>query len=166
MDGSSNVRAMGWTRRSAAVSVLLVMEEHRKQAGLRLAQLREARGWTQRELSDQSGVSEKTISRFENGRYEGRRGTVRSLATALGVDPDDITGPPPAPLGLNGQPSQLDRIEELLVSLHAKLDRLLPDHVGEGLGAAELAALALPAPDPAPKRSPRAKRQPRSHRQA
>lgn len=108
---------MGWTTRNLGVSVLLVMEEHRKQAGARLAELRDAQGLNQEELAHLAGVSVKTISRFENGRHDGRRATVRALAKALKVNEHDIIGSPPAPLGLGGD-TQLDRIE-------AKLDAVL-----------------------------------------
>lgn len=113
---------MGWTRRSAAVSVLLVMDEHRKQAGDRLAQLRDAQGLSQEELAHLAGISVKTISRFENGRHDGRRGTVRALAKALKVNEQDIIGEPPAPLGLG--PTQLDRIEQLLEGLVSRVAAL------------------------------------------
>lgn len=106
---------MGWTTRNAAVSVLLAMEEHRKQAGARLAELRDARGLSQEELAHLAGLSAKTISRFENGRNDGRRETVRALAKALKVNEHDIIGPPPAPLGLGE--TQLDRIEAMLAAL-------------------------------------------------
>lgn len=102
------------------------MEEHRKQAGARLAALRDSRGLSQEELAHLAGISVKTISRFENGRHDGSRSTVRSLAKALKVNEHEIVGPPPAPLGLGD--SQLDRIE-------AKLDELLT----------QLAASQLPA---------------------
>jgi transcriptional regulator with XRE-family HTH domain len=120
-------RSVGWTKRSAAVTVLLAMEEHRKRAGLRLVQLREARAWNQEDLAHESGLSVKTISRFENGRHDGRRSTLKALAAALGVDESDIVGAPPAPLGLgerNGSGDQLDRIEQLLVELSGRLAQL------------------------------------------
>lgn len=117
------VPSMGWTRKSAAVSVLLAMENHRKEAGQRLVRLREARGWNQEDLAHHAGVSVKTISRFENGRHDGRRSTIRSLVEALEISEADLLGPPPAPLGLSTEPDQLDRIEamlnQVLVSLGA-----------------------------------------------
>jgi transcriptional regulator with XRE-family HTH domain len=116
---------MGWTKKSAAVSVLLAMEEHRRQAGLRVVQLRESRGWGQEDLAHHANVSVKTISRFENGRHEGRRTTVRQIAQALGVDETDIVGEPPAPLGLGAQEpaddvsARLDRLEAAVADIHA-----------------------------------------------
>jgi transcriptional regulator with XRE-family HTH domain len=133
------VRQMGWTRKSAGVSVLLAMEEHRKQAGIRVLQLREARRWTHEDLAHAAGVSVKTVSRFEKGRVEGRRGTVRKIAEALGVDEADIVGLPPAPLGL-GVPavSQLDRIEKMLESVTPAATKALRDDPRD---ARELAAM-------------------------
>jgi len=94
------VRQMGWTRKAAGVSVLLAMEEHRKQAGARVLQLREARRWTHEDLAHAADLSVKTVSRFEKGRVEGRRDTIRKLAKALDVEEKDIIGALPAPLGL------------------------------------------------------------------
>lgn len=104
---------MGWTRRNVGVTVLLAMDEHRKQAGQRLAQIRDSQGLSQEDLARETGLSVKTISRFENGKHDGRRDTVRRLVAALKVEEADLLGPPPDPLGL-GQPSQLDRIERAL----------------------------------------------------
>jgi transcriptional regulator with XRE-family HTH domain len=115
---------MGWTRNSVAVSVLLVLDEQRKKAGERVVQLRDAKGWTQEDLAREAGVSYKTISRFENGRHEGRGDTIRKIAEALGVDRDTIVGPPPAPLGLGGE-TQLDRIEKELAAHRQLLERIL-----------------------------------------
>jgi transcriptional regulator with XRE-family HTH domain len=116
-------RSVGWTRRSAAVTVLLAMEEHRKRAGLRLVQLREARGWNQEDLAHASGLSVKTISRFENGRHDGRRSTVRYLAEGLGVEESEIVGEPPTPLGL-GANNTSDDLAEVLTLLRGLDERL------------------------------------------
>lgn len=136
---------MGWTRRSAAVSVLLVMEEHRREAGLRLVSLREARGWTQPDLAHESGVSIKTISRFENGKHDGRPSTIKALARALEVDQFAITGPPPAPLGLgtqNGAADQLDRIEAMLRQLLDRFGLSQPEPVDHEREAVRVAKAA------------------------
>lgn len=121
MTGSSKVAAMAWTRHPAAISLLQVMDEHRKQAGLRVVKLREARGLSQEELAHRAGVSVRTISRLENGRHDGRRGTVRAIAEALSVEERDILGD----VLLDGAPhQQLDRIEQKVDALlrHAGLD--------------------------------------------
>lgn len=124
---------MGWTPRSAAVSVLLAMEDHRKQAGLRLVRLREERGWNQEDLAHHSGLSVKTISRFENGRHDGRRATIKAITDALKVNESDLLGELPIPLGLG--PTQLDRIEanqqEMLRLLRALSGGDYPEPPGE-----------------------------------
>lgn len=115
---------MVWTRRSAAVSVLLAMDEYRKQVGQRVLALREARGWTHATLAHEAGVSDKTISRVENGRHEMRGNTLQKLAAALGVEESAIRGQPPPPLGLGDDEVDL---AALLIGIDRKLDLLLAD---------------------------------------
>jgi transcriptional regulator with XRE-family HTH domain len=43
--------------------VLIALEEHRRQIGARIAELREARGLSQEQLAHEAEVSVKTISR-------------------------------------------------------------------------------------------------------
>jgi transcriptional regulator with XRE-family HTH domain len=61
--------------------------------GENLARIRAARGLTQDELAQSSGVSVDTISRLERGaRATARRSTVQALARALGTDPARLLG--------------------------------------------------------------------------
>lgn len=54
----------------------------------RLTQVLEERGWTQVRLAEESGVSAKSIQKYESGLVEQPRGdTIRKLARALHVDP-------------------------------------------------------------------------------
>ncbi len=56
-----------------------------------LAALRELRMWTQVRLAEEAGVSPTTVSGIENGRISRPHfGTVRKLAVALGVEPEDF----------------------------------------------------------------------------
>jgi transcriptional regulator with XRE-family HTH domain len=116
---------MGWTSRTAAVSVLLAMDEHRKQAGARVARLREARGWSQEDLAREAQLSTKTINRFENGKHEGRRNTIKRIANALQVTEVDVLGEPPDPLGL-GAPkvAQADQLDQIIEEFHARVDHV------------------------------------------
>jgi transcriptional regulator with XRE-family HTH domain len=98
---------MGWTRRSAAVSVLMVLDEHRKEVGRKVVQLREGKAWSQEKLAHEAGVSTKTVSRLENGERETRRYILRKVADALGVNEIDLLGQPPAPLGLGAREDQV-----------------------------------------------------------
>lgn len=101
-------QALGWTRRRAAVSVLVVLEEHRKAMGRRVVQLREGKGWSQETLAYHAKVSAKTISRMENGERETRRHIIRQVADALSVNEVDLVGEPPAPLGLGAREEQVN----------------------------------------------------------
>jgi transcriptional regulator with XRE-family HTH domain len=56
----------------------------------RLAELRERRGLTLRELSKMSGVSPDTINQIELGHRKARPSTLRKLARALEVDIKDF----------------------------------------------------------------------------
>ena len=55
--------------------------------GDRLRMARDRKLWTQRDLSEKSGIMEATISRIENGRHRRRPNTVtlNALAEALEV---------------------------------------------------------------------------------
>jgi transcriptional regulator with XRE-family HTH domain len=57
-----------------------------------LRRIRESRYLTQHDLAGLSGVSRPTIARLEAGDTEARFSTLRKLADALGVHPDDLVG--------------------------------------------------------------------------
>ena len=58
---------------------------------LRVQQLREARNWSQGELSRQSGVPQPTISRLESGTTDAVNFDVlEKLADALDVHPKEL----------------------------------------------------------------------------
>jgi transcriptional regulator with XRE-family HTH domain len=57
-------------------------------AGLRA--IRERRSLSLAELAEKAGVSKHTIYRLEHGAPEPFPSTVRKLAEALGVEPDDL----------------------------------------------------------------------------
>src|SRR5215216_5382118 len=72
----------------------------RSAVGRNLAALRERRMWTQVRLAEEAGVSPTTVSGIENGRISRPHfGTVRKLAVALGVEPEDLL---PRPGGRRG----------------------------------------------------------------
>jgi transcriptional regulator with XRE-family HTH domain len=76
--------------------------------GSSLTVIRERRMWTQLRLAEEAGVSPTTVSGIENGRISRPHfGTLRKLARALGVQPEElISAPeaewsgPPVPLSL------------------------------------------------------------------
>lgn len=57
--------------------------------GRRIAQLRQARGWTQRETAERLRIEEQSLQRFERGANLTLR-TLVKLAKILGVEPQDL----------------------------------------------------------------------------
>ena len=56
----------------------------------RLKELRDRRVLTLHELEERSGVSYNTIWRLENGKTGAQPRTIRKLAAALGVEPEEL----------------------------------------------------------------------------
>jgi len=56
----------------------------------RIKELRKRKGFSQEELSENSGLSLRTIQRIENGETEPRGDSLKRLATTFGVSPDEI----------------------------------------------------------------------------
>ncbi len=76
-----------------------------------LAALRERRMWTQVRLAEEAGISPTTVSGIENGRISRPHfGTLRKLAGALGVEPDELLSP-------SGRSSLSDELDEEKVRL-------------------------------------------------
>ncbi len=55
-----------------------------------LREFRRRRGWSQKDLADESKVGQDTISGIESGRHEPRPSTLRKLAEALDVEVADF----------------------------------------------------------------------------
>lgn len=117
---------MGWRQHDVAEIILFVTKRQKQEMGQRVARLRDGQGMTNESLARKSGLSVKTVSRFVNGKHEPREHTIKSLAKALAVAPEDIRGRPPAPLGLgavDGQQEQLgQRLEAIEEALAKRLD--------------------------------------------
>ena len=63
----------------------------RRSAGAKLMVLRERRMWTQVRLAEEACVSPTTVSGIESGKISRPRfGTLRKLAKALGVEPEEL----------------------------------------------------------------------------
>jgi transcriptional regulator with XRE-family HTH domain len=58
--------------------------------GERVRQLRKEKGWTQRELADHADLDFTFLSKLENDKETASEKTIRSLATALGVEPEEL----------------------------------------------------------------------------
>ena len=61
---------------------------------VRLREVREELGYSQKELSDKTSVALSTISGIELGKHKARPATLRKLADAMGVDIREITRGP------------------------------------------------------------------------
>lgn len=60
--------------------------------GLRIAQLRKDRGWTQRELAEKLGVAQQTLAHYEVARIRIPASTLPLLATLFMTPIDDLVG--------------------------------------------------------------------------
>jgi transcriptional regulator with XRE-family HTH domain len=61
-------------------------------------EIRRRKGWSQKDLAEESGVGQDTISGIESGRHEPRPSTLRKLANALDVEVADFFREPAVPL--------------------------------------------------------------------
>ncbi len=62
--------------------------------GERVAELREAQVKKQRELAEEAGISPSTLSQIESGRVPNPHiSTIRKIARALAVEPQELTSP-------------------------------------------------------------------------
>ncbi len=77
-----------------------------------LKDLRRQKGWSQKDLSEYSGVGQDTISGIESGRHEPRPSTLRKLAGALEVEVADFFKEP-VPLGEAPREAGLVQVDEL-----------------------------------------------------
>ena len=101
----------------------------RSLAGRKLVIIRERRMWTQVRLAEEAGVSPTTVSGIESGRISRPRfGTLRKLARALGVEPEELI------FGEGGASSPLS-LEWAMSSGEEEFERGLEDASIEGLSS-------------------------------
>ena len=87
--------------------------------------------WTQVRLAEEAGISPTTVSGIENGRIPRPHfGTLRKLAVALGVEPEELL--PPAGIGRDVFPGVLS-LEWSMSSGDEEFERGLEDASIEGL---------------------------------
>ena len=61
-------------------------EEQRQRIGQRIAELRNAKGMTQQDVADKTGLLRQHISRIEAGKYSVGFDTLQAIAEALDAD--------------------------------------------------------------------------------
>ncbi len=79
--------------------------------------IRRRKGWSQKDLAEESGVGQDTISGIESGRHEPRPSTLRKLADALNVEVADFFREPAIPL--DEAPREAGRLSAIDVALDA-----------------------------------------------
>ena len=101
--------------------------------GRNLVVLRERRMWTQVRLAKEAGVSPTTVSGIETGRISRPHfGTLRKLAAALGVEPEEFHSAP----GVVGNAATTDlSLEWAMSSGEAEFERRLEGASIEGLSS-------------------------------
>ena len=65
-------------------------EEQRQRIGQRIAELRNAKGMTQQDVADKTGLLRQHISRIEAGKYAVTLEVIQAIAEALGMTVDII----------------------------------------------------------------------------
>ena len=58
--------------------------------GQRVRRFREERGWSQRQLANESGMNHSAVSRIESGDNTPTARSVRDLARAFGIKPEEL----------------------------------------------------------------------------
>lgn len=69
---------------------MLGMYGLQKSLGLRISQLRQDRGWTQKELAAQIDISPNHLSRIEKDKVHPHRSTLKGIATVFGIELEDL----------------------------------------------------------------------------
>ena len=59
--------------------------------GEKIVQLRKQKNWRQQDLAEKLGVTPRQLIRWENDQVELSPKTIRKIAQALGVAPEDLT---------------------------------------------------------------------------
>lgn len=108
----------------------------RSTAGTKVALIRERRMWTQVRLAREAGISPTTVSGIESGRISRPHfGTLRKLARALGVEPEELLGPVSSSLEPAGAVASSDHLslEWAMSSGEDEFERALEGAPIEGL---------------------------------
>ncbi len=104
-----------------------------KALGARVAMLRRQRKWSQETLAAVSGVVAYTVSKVETGHNDARIGTLRRIATALGVTlPEMVEGLEPSLAG-RAERRKVNDIAQMLLPLDADTIEVIKTMVSAAL---------------------------------
>lgn len=88
----------------------------------RLRELRKSKSLTMKQLGNMIGLSESTISLYENGKHEPDHATLASLAKCLDTSIDYLLGNSDNPAVIRNQPTaEGDELDAELISLLCSL---------------------------------------------
>src|SRR5215211_1636705 len=98
----------------------------------RLKDVRQRKALTQQQLAERAGVNRVTIARIEGGKDEPFPTTIRKVADALGVEPEELLEPVteavpngPSSAATNGSATDLALDGRIMVVDHEDVSRLL-----------------------------------------
>jgi transcriptional regulator with XRE-family HTH domain len=97
----------------------------------RLKDVRQRKALTQQQLAEKAGVNRVTIARIEGGKDEPFPTTLRKVADALGVEPEELLAPaagPPTTDPASGQAADIALGERIAVRDEPEVRRLLRAH--------------------------------------
>lgn len=114
----SCIASSHWTHSHG--TLLLAVSLDPKQIGRRIADARNAKGWTQLAFALEADVSPSTIARWESGRLPPVRELVR-IAELLGVSAEELVEPE-----VDSRSDEIDRLERELRETQQAL-AALPD---------------------------------------
>lgn len=80
---------------------------------IRLKATRLAKGLTQKQLGERSGIADPTIRKYESGKLNPKLETIQRLADALQVDFADLAGFTEHEMKLSAEVSLLDKAKEI-----------------------------------------------------
>jgi transcriptional regulator with XRE-family HTH domain len=103
-------------------TLLLAVSVAPEEIGKRIQGARERKGWTQLQFALEAGVSPSSIQRWEAGKLPRVRELMR-VADLLGIDAETLVEPEGASESDEETHARLDRIEQVLEELVARLER-------------------------------------------
>jgi transcriptional regulator with XRE-family HTH domain len=129
----------------------MVEMDHDVTFGQRLRHVRRSAGLSQSELEERSGIPKARVSRYENGRVLPSLGTLRKLASALGVSEATLLGDQRAvlegffdALGRRGvrieSPENAERLANAVADIAASIGGDRPDASGSSQSGLALGA--------------------------
>jgi DNA-binding Xre family transcriptional regulator len=92
----STIRAL--TDKAYSSHLAAAAEQQARQIGLRIKELRQARGLTGKDLAERAGIAPQSLSRIEHGRHDVVFTTLQRILAAMGCTLKDLTVSP-APTG-------------------------------------------------------------------